>query len=143
MDLSEIYDFALSKWGTPYQWGGEGPDKPGHFGYDCSGYIRSILSYAGLGPSFDTTAEGLYLYYKAHGLDVSSPGKGCLVFFASSSLGKISHVGWMIDSKVLISAAGGNRFCTTEAYSRQLGAEVKIQPLTYYRSPVGFLLPKY
>lgn len=135
MDVDKLYDYALTLWGKPYIWGGEGP-----VGYDCSGFVQALLKAARVHPPTDLTAEGLYLYYKANGLELSSPGRGALVFFGAP---RINHVGWMIDSRILISAAGGNRHCTTVEYAQKINASVKIQPLSHYRSPVGFLLPKY
>ena len=138
MTVDQLYEYALTLHGIPYQWGGEGPPK--NWGYDCSGFVRALLHKAGIGLGFDTTAEQLYYHYLQHGLKVSSPGRGCLVFFGAT---RVNHVGWMIDSRVLISAAGGNRSCTTKDVAERLGASVKLQPLSVYSQPVGFLLPKY
>lgn len=135
MDVNELYDYALTHWGKPYVWGANGPNA-----FDCSGFVLDVLKKARVAPPSDLTAEGIYLYYKRYGLEVSSPGRGCLVFFGEP---KITHVGWMIDTRCLISAAGGNKNCTSVDYAQKIGASVKLQPLRHYRAPVGFLLPKY
>lgn len=48
---------------------------------DCSGFAQEVLSYAGIDPPGDQTAEGLFDYFKKNGTQLKGPQKGALVFF--------------------------------------------------------------
>lgn len=137
MKLDDIYDFALSLYGVPYQWGGDGRG----YGFDCSGYVQHILKFAKLDPPGDQTAHGLYLHFKKEGYPVRA--KGALAFFGTED--RCSHVGWMIDDKVMISAAGGGSNCRSLHIAKSLNASIKIQPVSWYKTPpfLGAYMPWY
>lgn len=141
MTLQELYEFALSYYGVPYQWGGDGPLGMDKYGFDCSGFVQCILKKANVDPPGDQTAHDLYLYFKKNGYPAVV--RGSLAFFGSED--RVSHVGWMIDNKIMISAAGGGPAIRARKIAIYNNASVKIQPISYYKVPalVGCYSPHY
>lgn len=147
--LDELYEYALSFYGIPYQWGGEGPEagfpignqRHGSFGYDCSGLVQVILSKVGADLPGDQTAHALYQYFKTNGTEGKQ--RGALAFFGTAE--RASHVGWMFDHKIMISAAGGGSWCTNPTIAKTRNAAVKIQPIEIYKAPpfLGAWSPHY
>lgn len=147
MNLELLYDFAIAQVGTPYQWGGEGPSRAEHFGWDCSGLARAIGRAAGLKADVfmkDCTAHDLFTWFSnpMNGC-VPAQVKGAFAFFGSEA--RASHVGWMVDSKLMLSAASGGPWCLNREIARQRCAAVKIQPIKFYRIPplLGVWYPPY
>ncbi len=142
MTMDDVYEYALSKFGCAYEYGGSGPNRRGGFGYDCSGLVEDILAYAGSPLPYDMTADEQMNYFKAQHAP-ERKCRGALAFFGTED--KIVHVGWMIDDKVILSAAGGGAHCRTLAMSLRQQAYVKLQPWKYYKWPafVTALLPAY
>lgn len=143
MKVSEIYDYALTYFGMPYQWGGTGDRADiGVFGVDCSGLIQRIGKFGGIVFPHDMTSQEIFDMAKAEGWKKSSE-MGAWAFFGLS--GKVSHVGFMIDNRCMISAAGGGSWCNTLKAATDRNASVKIQPVAVYRYPslVGIYFPKY
>lgn len=140
MTVNELYDYALSFYGIPYQWGGNGPG-PSSYGFDCSGLVEAILSKVNLDPAGRSSAHELYLHFSKCG--VPFKGIGSLAFFGESDF--VEHVGWMLNDKIMISAAGGGRQVTNRVKAQCMDAYVKIQPISYYRFPslVGCWSPIY
>ena len=126
MTLDDIYNYALTFYGIPYEWGGDGRN----YGYDCSGYVQKILQFAKIDPPGDQTAQNLYHYFSVKGTPLRA--RGSIAFFGTPE--RCSHVGWMIDDKIMINAAGGG----SNSY-------VKIQPIAWYKTPpfLGAWMPKY
>lgn len=144
MTILDVYYHALSFFGTPYQWGGQGNGFEGSYGFDCSGYVRHILAYAGvqLPHPENMNAHNLYLYFQAKGIN-SLRGMGTLAFFGDPE--EVSHVGWMIDDRIMLSSAGGGSNCTSLIVAKHTGAGIKIQPLAWYKFPalVACYTPSY
>ncbi len=125
--LDALYRYALSFYGMPYEYGGDGIRG---YGIDCSGLIQRILAPVGLDPAGDQTAHSLYLHFNSC---PKAQKRGSLAFFGNRD--RISHVGWMIDELSMISAAGGGINCSTLAISKALHANVKLQPVSWYHVP--------
>lgn len=138
--LQKLYELALGHYGMWYQWGGEGP--PRNYGYDCSGFVQRILREGKCDPPGDQTAQTLYDWAKKNKWS-EYRGRGSVAFFGFDD--KISHVGWMIDSFIMISAAGGTSYVTNMDKARQKDAFIKIQPISWYKAPkfIAAFAPPY
>lgn len=137
--LKEVYEYALTFFGLPYIFGGDG--SPRYFGgYDCSGLVQEILSSADMDPAGDQTADGLYRYFLEHG-DLNRNGLGALAFFGTAD--RISHVGFCIDDKIMINAAGGGSHCKSTYSAKILNASVKIDPITHHNGLFAIIMPHY
>jgi cell wall-associated NlpC family hydrolase len=113
---------ALHYVGLPYVWGGDDAIQ----GFDCSGFVIELLKSVGLYPrGSDTTAEGLFGYYKDK--EVQDIKEGCLVFWATGN--KITHVEYVWKKKLTIGASGGNSKVKTRADAIKHNAYVKVRPL--------------
>lgn len=93
-------NYALRFVGTPYLWGGSNPIN----GLDCSGLVQLLLSFFGLDPKGDQTANDLYQYSIQYGLK-SSPQCGALAFYGN--VNRVIHVAMFLDNERIIEAAGG------------------------------------
>lgn len=89
-----LIQYALSKLGTPYCYGGA-TDKC----FDCSGFVVNVFKNAGI--YLPRTAEEQFYYTKRINENELNPGD--LVFFANKD--KISHVGIFIGNNELIHAS--------------------------------------
>lgn len=89
-------DFAISKIGLPYVWGGDGPAH-GEAGFDCSGLTNA--AYAAAGVNLPRTAHTQY--FATTRVDHLRPGD--LVFYGSPRT-KIHHVGLYIGNGQMINA---------------------------------------
>lgn len=140
MTLEDIYEYALTWHGTPYQYGGEGFGHRNDYGIDCSGYLKKIAVFGGFKFERDMCAHDLYLMVKDQ-----PPVKqlGAWAFFGT--LNRVTHCGFMCDHRVMISAAGGNERITTIVSAKEMNAKVQLQPLRIYKTPafVGAFMPKY
>ncbi len=132
----QIVNMAHKYLGTPYQWGGNGINKPSsYYGVDCSWFTWTILNKLGL----------MSGYKVAHGqkgwcTSVAKPQPGDLVFYSNSS-GRATHVGIFIGNGKTISASGGGSKTTTRAIARRQNAKVKIHNTYYDRRKVTFGTP--
>lgn len=108
----EIVIRAISLLGSPYQWGGSGPDA-----FDCSGLVHYVHNELGI--SVPRTAEEQYRAARRVDVDALEPGD--LLFFKIRGK-RISHVAIY---------AGSGRF----VHAPQTGRPVEIRPLGdgYYR----------
>lgn len=124
MSIRERAAWYLSLWiGTFYLFGGSDPS-----GFDCSGLVIEVLKAIGLLPhTYDDTAHGLYLKFKAQKTDELQAG--CLVFWFKD--GKARHVEMAIDRKRTIGASGGGAATLTIADAIKHDAFVKMRPVTY------------
>jgi cell wall-associated NlpC family hydrolase len=134
MKKSELYEFAISLFGLPYVWGGNGP-----LSFDCSGLVQHILKFAQIDPLGDQTALTLYQAF------VSSPkerGFGALAFYGSSEE-RIHHVGFCIDEHIMLNASGGGRNVINIQRAKELGASVKIEPINWRKDLFAVIMPQY
>lgn len=139
--MLEVYDYALSFYGTPYQWGG------GHdgallttYGLDCSGLVRKLLAFANCDPKGDHTSDDYYQWLMGQGF-VNAFGLGSLAFFGTTS--KIHHIGFCLDAKVMISASGGGSHVNTILVAQRLNAKVLIEPIHLRKDFVCCIMPFY
>lgn len=143
MTVDNLYSYALSLYGIPYQWGGNGPDhyKLSNYGFDCSGFVLHLLEKMQLDLKGIRTSA--HLYAKFGFATERSNQRGALAFFGIN--GFAHHVGWMIDDKIMISAAGGDEKCNTQSKAKLFDAYVKIQPIAWYKVPqfMGAFMPDY
>lgn len=133
-----LYQYALSLLGSVYKWAGSNPME----GFDCSGLVVELLQAAGTIPEYsDYTAQSLYHKYK--GNQLPGPRFGALSFYGSDA-NKVSHVGFCLNSYLMIEAGGGgaSTIDITEAISRD--AFVRIRPVTKgRRDGLGIFMPPY
>jgi cell wall-associated NlpC family hydrolase len=87
-----VANFAISKVGGPYVWGGNGPT-----GYDCSGLTRA--AYLSVGVSLPHSSSGQFGYGVPVSLSELLPGD--LVFYYSG----ISHVGVYVGGGMIVHAS--------------------------------------
>ncbi|KWX03082.1 NLP/P60 protein [Carbonactinospora thermoautotrophica] len=93
--------FAYSKLGTPYLWGGEGgPDDDGRF--DCSGLTQAAYRFAGIEISRTSRTQ----WYDGPHVPRDQLQPGDLVFFAydTNDPSTIHHVGIYVDNGQMIHA---------------------------------------
>jgi cell wall-associated NlpC family hydrolase len=84
--------------GLPYQWGDISPTK----GFDCSSFVMAVYQLNGL--VVPRTSEEQFK--KGVLIDAESLQRGDLLFFATNSTGRISHVGIYIGDGIFIHAPG-------------------------------------
>jgi len=115
---------ALSAMGTPYLWGGTGPD-----GFDCSGLIQ--YTYAQHGVSLPRTSAEQARVGRAVEKRVADLAPGDILTFASDPGGEVSHVGlYLGEGRFIHSANGGVQTSLLKAddpaggwwYARWVGA---------------------
>lgn len=100
MTSNDIVRTARTYLGKPYVWGGES-DAEG--GYDCSGFVYSVLNKCGLKIS-RTTAQG----YSTLGKKVDNIQSGDLLFFGTSTK-RITHMAIAMDSVQMIESRGNSK----------------------------------
>lgn len=110
----EIVDTAQSFIGLPYQWGSCSLNAP----LDCSGLVMAVYQLNG----FDVPRTSEEQYKSGTPVDKDQLEKGDLVFFATSSSGRVSHVGIYI---------GGDRFIHAPGTGKTICADSLTT--TYYR----------
>ncbi len=139
--IQDLSAWAIEKYfGMPYQWGGQGP--PTHYGIDCSGLVQRILARVSLDPPGDQTAAELFAFAQKNWVpDVRA--RGAVAFFGSAD--RIVHCGWMIDALCMLNASGGGSHITSLQQAAQAKANVKIQPVDWFKMPafVKCFMPDY
>ncbi|WP_198146039.1 NlpC/P60 family protein [Desulfonatronovibrio magnus] len=105
----EIVRTAHSFIGVPYRWGGETRES----GFDCSGLTMVVYRQNGL----NLPRVSRYQFRAGRPVNLRSIQKGDLVFFATGSPGRVSHVGIYI---------GRNRFI----HAPSTGSNVRIEQLS-------------
>ncbi|MFQ5696028.1 MAG: C40 family peptidase [Terriglobia bacterium] len=138
-----ICDVARSYLGCPYRWAGQYP-WPGatrqHGGLDCSGFVIRVLRPFGLLPARgDWTADQLSRLFE----ETLNPQPGDLAVYGSGRASpernrRVTHIGFYLANRQVISAAGGNSRTTTLAAARRRGARVKIHRASYRRDLLGY-----
>jgi cell wall-associated NlpC family hydrolase len=107
--------FAVAQLGTPYRWGGEGPD-----GFDCSGLVQAAYRAAGI-----TLPRVAQQQYNAG--PSLAPGEplqpGDLVFFGSD-VEHVEHVGIVAGPGLMVDAPHSGAVVRFDSYQRSsyLGA---------------------
>jgi len=101
--------FALAQLGTPYRWGGDGPQDGG---FDCSGLVQA--AYRAAGVQLPRVAQAQY--DATPPLSPSEPLlPGDLVFFGSSP-SQVTHVGIVVGPGVMVDAPHTGAFVRVEPY---------------------------
>lgn len=100
MTSSDIITTARTYLGKPYVWGGES-DAEG--GYDCSGFVYSVLNKCGMKIP-RTTAQG----YSSLGKTVTKIQSADLLYFGKSAK-RITHIAIAINSTQMIESRGTSK----------------------------------
>lgn len=127
---------ALSFLHVPYKWGGDDPS-----GIDCSGLVQEILASVGIDPPGDQNAQALYNHFERNG-SWNSYGFGALAFFGESAL-KITHVGFCLDTNLMIEAGGGGSKTNTPQDAIAQNAFVRVRPIKRRKDLVAVIKPRY
>lgn len=128
---------ALELTGTPYKWGGNCPYT--EWGTDCSGYVCHLLRTGGVIGKKDYSAQMLFDLFKTR-CDVITQevaDAGDLIFWENGK-GKVIHVEFILNPKMMIGASGGNSLCRTIAIAKKMKAYVKAHPID--SRPGGIIL---
>lgn len=136
-ETSFLVRYALSFLGVPYRWGGENPIN----GIDCSGLVQEILRSVGMDPPGDQTAQALFEHFVKTSTR-GELGEGALAFYGSS-ITKISHIAFMIDSFRIIEAGGGGSKTLTKEDAALQNAFVRIRPVKNRADFLTTLMPHY
>ena len=100
MTSSDIVTTARTYLGKPYVWGGESEAEGG---YDCSGFVYSVLNKCGMKVP-RTTAQG----YSALGKKVTNIQSADLLYFGKSTK-RITHIAIAINSTQMIESIGNSK----------------------------------
>lgn len=100
MTSNEIVRVARGYLGKPYVWGGESEAEGG---YDCSGFVFSVLNKCGMKVP-RTTAQG----YLSLGKKVSNIQSADLLYFGKS-VKRITHIAIAINSTQMIESVGNSK----------------------------------
>jgi len=103
--------FALAQLGTPYRWGGEGPEQGG---FDCSGLVQ--VAFAAAGVHLPRTAQRQY-DTGPHLAPGEPPLPGDLVFFGTSPT-SVTHVGIVVSPGLMVDAPHTGALVRVESYAR-------------------------
>ena len=100
MTSNDIVRVARGYLGQPYVWGGESEAEGG---YDCSGFVFSVLNRCGMHVP-RTTAQG----YSALGKKVTNIQGADLLYFGKS-VNRITHIAIAINSTQMIESRGNSK----------------------------------
>jgi hypothetical protein len=106
----EIVKTARSFIGVPYLWGGADADT----GFDCSGLTMTIYQLNGL----DLPRTSLEQADAGVPVDRDNLSKGDLIFFRTTGIGKVSHVGIYTGNGLFIHAPGKGKNIRLDHLSR-------------------------
>lgn len=100
MTSNDIVRVARTYLGKPYVWGGESEAEGG---YDCSGFVYSVLNKCGMKVP-RTTAQG----YSSLGKTVTNIQSADLLYFGKS-VKRITHIAIAINSTQMIESRGNSK----------------------------------
>lgn len=100
MTSNDVVRTARGYLGKPYVWGGESEAEGG---YDCSGFVYSVLNKCGMKVP-RTTAQG----YSALGKKVTNIQSGDLLYFGKSTK-RITHIAIAINGTQMIESRGNSK----------------------------------
>lgn len=100
MTSNDIVRTARTYLGKPYVWGGESEAEGG---YDCSGFVYSVLNKCGMNVP-RTTAQG----YSGLGKKVTNIQSGDLLYFGKS-VRRITHIAIAINTTQMIESKGNSK----------------------------------
>lgn len=100
MTSNDVVRTARGYLGKPYVWGGESEAEGG---YDCSGFVYSVLNKCGMKVP-RTTAQG----YSSLGKKVSNIQSADLLYFGKS-VKRITHIAIAINSTQMIESQGNSK----------------------------------
>ncbi len=109
---TQAVTFALAQLGTPYRWGGDGPQEGG---FDCSGLVQA--AYATAGVQLPRVAQAQY----AAGPHLPADAEllpGDLVFFGTSPT-HVTHVGLVVGPGQMVDAPHSGAVVRVESYQRR------------------------
>ena len=92
----DIIKYAIDLIGVPYLWGGKSS-----FGYDCSGFIQSIIRLKGIVFPRDCIDQ---INSRLVEVNNNKPTIGDLIYFKENN--RVNHVGMYIDEDVFIHSSG-------------------------------------
>lgn len=124
----------------PYIWGGNHPLD----GMDCSGFVLWVYKSIGLWRGGDTTAQGIYDYFKIRGKILDMEAKfpmGSLLFFGKTK-SSITHIGIAYNSEIMWEAGGGGSRCKTPADAKRAGACVRLGQINRRTDFVAVIFPQ-
>ena len=122
---NEIVETAESFIGIPYRWGGSSPDH----GFDCSGLAMAVYQYNGLNLPRSSREQ----YEVGTAVERSEVDRGDLVFFATSRMRRVSHVGVYTGDGRFVHAPGRGKKIRVNSLSdkyyawRYVGARTYLQ----------------
>lgn len=138
IDYLIIYAFSFS--GVHYKYGGNNPLD----GLDCSGYVSELLKASGvIGYNMDASAKDIYniLSVSSLGTKLAKPQAGAISFYGTKD--HITHVGFCVNEKMMLSAAGGSETTLTKDDARLASAYVKLRPIKYRKDFFVAIMPNY
>lgn len=100
MTSNDIVRVARGYLGKPYVWGGESEAEGG---YDCSGFVYSVLNKCGMKVP-RTTAQG----YSSLGKKVSNIQSADLLYFGKS-VNRITHIAIAVNNTQMIESLGNSK----------------------------------
>lgn len=128
-----VITYLMGLVGKPYIWGGTGA-----VGFDCSGLVVEMLKARGFVKArYDATSQTLFEKTASGG--TLNATTHCLSFYGKP--GRISHVGYCINSEQMVEAGGGNSRCKTPEDAEKYGAYVRLRPIHYRKDFISIHMP--
>lgn len=134
-EKDRFYNYVLSFLNIPYKWGGNNPLT----GFDCSGLTQELLSYFGMDPAGDQTANDLYQHFQMYG-QKSKPDLGVLLFFGTTF--RVIHVAMALDDYRMIEAGGGGSNTVDLESAKKQDAFIRVRPISHRKDLVEMIKPK-
>lgn len=136
--MNVLVHYALQFVGVPYIYGGNNPIS----GMDCSGFVCELLRASGVLVG-DHSSQMIYEYLVANGAqECRGPRCGAIVFFGKA-IDKISHVGFCVNSDIMLEAGGGDHSVKHRSDAELKGAFIKMSPISKRHDQVSVLMPLY